>query len=118
MMERMQKVAHFWKSGELDPQTNVSFGEGGAGTFSDGKLNTGVKDKTGKRKFILDTFIAHGAPEEIRYQAKPHIGTDKLRGVIQSMREEMEELGVMYYFHTQFMEIKKANGKVEGVRCG
>ena len=69
MMERMQKVAHFWKSGELDPQTNVSFGEGGAGTFSDGKLNTGVKDKTGKRKFILDTFIAHGAPEEIRYQA-------------------------------------------------
>ena len=60
MMERMQKVAHFWKSGELDPQTNVSFGEGGAGTFSDGKLNTGVKDKTGKRKFILDTFIAHG----------------------------------------------------------
>lgn len=115
MMERMQKVAHFWKSGELDPQTNVSFGEGGAGTFSDGKLNTGVKDKTGKRKFILDTFIAHGAPEEIRYQAKPHIGTDKLRGVIQSMREEMEELGVTYYFHTQFMEIKKANGKVEGV---
>lgn len=115
MMERMQKVAHFWKSGELDPQTNVSFGEGGAGTFSDGKLNTGVKDKTGKRKFILDTFIAHGAPEEIRYQAKPHIGTDKLRGVIQSMREEMEELGVTYYFHTQFMEIEKANGKVEGV---
>ena len=89
------------------PRPNVSFGEGGAGTFSDGKLNTGVKDKTGKRKFILDTFIAHGAPEEIRYQAKPHIGTDKLRGVIQSMREEMEELGVTYLFHTQLWKSRK-----------
>ena len=115
MMERMQKVAHFWKTGQLDLQCNVSFGEGGAGTFSDGKLNTGVKDKTGKRKFILDTFVAHGAPKEIKYQAKPHIGTDKLRDVIQSMRKEMEELGVKFYFHTQFLSVQKEGDIVKGI---
>lgn len=86
MQERVEKVERFWKEGILDPETNVSFGEGGAGTFSDGKLNTGVKDKTGKKRFILDTFVKHGAPEEIRYLAKPHIGTYDLRGVMISMR--------------------------------
>ena len=101
MWERVGKVSAFWKDGILDPETNVSFGEGGAGTFSDGKLNTGVKDKTGKKKFILDTFIQHGAPEEIGYLSKPHIGTDELRGVIQSMGETIRQLGGTYLFHTR-----------------
>ncbi len=101
MWERVGKVSAFWKDGVLDPDTNVSFGEGGAGTFSDGKLNTGVKDKTGKKKFILDTFIQHGAPDEIGYLSKPHIGTDELRGVIQSMGETIRQLGGTYRFHTR-----------------
>ncbi|MCI8364323.1 MAG: FAD-dependent oxidoreductase [Eubacterium sp.] len=101
MWERVGKVSAFWKDGVLDPDTNVSFGEGGAGTFSDGKLNTGVKDKTGKKKFILDTFIRHGAPDEIGYLSKPHIGTDELRGVIQSMGETIRQLGGTYRFHTR-----------------
>lgn len=102
MWERVEQVSRFWKDGVLEPETNVSFGEGGAGTFSDGKLNTGVKDRTGKKQFILDTFVRHGAPQEIRYLAKPHIGTDELRGVILSMRKTIEELGGMYRFHTKF----------------
>ncbi|MCM1244269.1 MAG: FAD-dependent oxidoreductase [Roseburia sp.] len=102
MWERVGCVERFWREGSLDPETNVSFGEGGAGTFSDGKLNTGVKDHTGKKKFILDTFVEHGAPEEIRYLAKPHIGTDELREVMISMRETITEMGGTYLFHTKF----------------
>ncbi len=102
MWERVEKVSRFWREGILDTETNVSFGEGGAGTFSDGKLNTGVKDKTGKKRFILDTFIEHGAPKEIGYLAKPHIGTDELRNVIMSMRQTIQELGGTYRFHTRF----------------
>lgn len=98
--ERIGKVSKFWKEGTLDTDTNVAFGEGGAGTFSDGKLNTGVKDKTGKKKFILETFAKHGAPEEICYAAKPHIGTDRLRDVIRSMRKTIRENGGEYRFHT------------------
>ncbi len=116
MWERVDKVAKFWRDGTLDADTNVSFGEGGAGTFSDGKLNTGVKDKTGKKKFILDTFIKHGAPEEIGYAAKPHIGTDELRGVIQSMRATIEECGGTYLFHTCLTGFaREGGGKLAGV---
>ncbi len=107
MWERVDRVSRFWKEGTLDADTNVSFGEGGAGTFSDGKLNTGVKDRSGKKPFILDTFIAHGAPEDIRYAAKPHIGTDRLRRVIQSMREEIEALGGTYLFHHTFVGFRE-----------
>lgn len=119
MWERVDKVSKFWEQGELDEETNVSFGEGGAGTFSDGKLNTGVKDKTGKKAFVLDAFVKHGAPEEIRYLAKPHIGTDKLRNVILSMRETIEELGGTYRFHTRFTGFCQENPgsvRVSGIR--
>ena len=116
MWERVDKVAKFWRDGTLDADTNVSFGEGGAGTFSDGKLNTGVKDKTGKKKFVLDTFIKHGAPEEIGYAAKPHIGTDELRGVIQSMRATIEECGGTYLFHTCLTGFaREGGGKLAGI---
>ncbi len=120
LWERVEKVDKFWKSGELDPETNVSFGEGGAGTFSDGKLNTGVKDKTGKKQFVLNTFVEHGAPEEIRYLSKPHIGTDRLRQVLVSMRESIVEMGGNYEFHTKvtglLYEDKEGKRHVTGVR--
>ena len=90
---RRRKVDHFWQTGELAPECNVQFGEGGAGTFSDGKLNTMVKDPSGRNRKVLECFVAHGAPEEILYMQKPHIGTDKLREVVRSIREEILALG-------------------------
>ena len=98
--ERVRKVQHFWETGELDEETNVQFGEGGAGTFSDGKLNTGITDRSGRIPFILRTFAAHGADPSICFDSKPHIGTDVLRRVIVSIRREIEELGGEYRFHT------------------
>lgn len=90
---RKKSVKHFWKTGELDTESNVSFGEGGAGTFSDGKLNTMVKDKFGYNRRVLETFVKFGAPAEILYLQKPHIGTDKLADVVKNMRLEIERLG-------------------------
>ena len=75
---RMKKVDQFWKTGELDTESNVQFGEGGAGTFSDGKLNTLVNDSQGRNTEVLNIFVRAGAPEEILYVQKPHLGTDKL----------------------------------------
>ena len=74
---RMEKVDRFWKTGELDTESNVQFGEGGAGTFSDGKLNTLVKDSQGRNTEVLNIFVRAGAPEEILYVQKPHLGTDR-----------------------------------------
>ena len=91
--ERQKDVEEFWKTGVLKPDSNVQFGEGGAGTFSDGKLNTLVKDKFGRNRFVLETFVEHGAPEEILYENKPHIGTDLLRNVVAGIREEIRSLG-------------------------
>ncbi len=116
MEERTKDVNSFWESGLLNPESNVSFGEGGAGTFSDGKLNTGVKDKTGRTSFILNTFVQFGAGEDILYDAKPHIGTDVLRRVIVAMREEMIRLGCVFHFHTKMTGIIQENGVVRGVR--
>lgn len=99
--ERVQAVEHFWKTNELNPKSNVQFGEGGAGTFSDGKLNTLIKDEYGRNKKVLEIFVEHGAPSEITYLNKPHIGTDQLRGVVKSMREEIISLGGEVRFQTQ-----------------
>ena len=93
----------------------MAFGEGGAGTFSDGKLNTGVKDKTGRKQFVLQSFVNFGAPEEILYDAKPHIGTDVLQTVITNMRLAMEEKGCQFLFHTKMTKILEENGRVCGV---
>ena len=81
---RTKDVYGFWTSRRLNTASNVQFGEGGAGTFSDGKLTTGIKD--GRCRYVLETFAAHGAPEQILYSAHPHIGTDKLAGVVKSIR--------------------------------
>ena len=91
--ERSKDVDKFFKTMELDEESNVSFGEGGAGAFSDGKLNTNNKDKTGIYKFVLETFVKFGADEKILYENLPHIGTDKLVDVIRNMREEIIRLG-------------------------
>lgn len=90
---RKKTVEKFWNTGELDAECNVSFGEGGAGTFSDGKLNTMVKDRFGYNRKVLETFVRFGAPKEILYLQKPHIGTDKLADVVKNMRLEIERLG-------------------------
>lgn len=96
--ERRKDVEHFWETGLLDTDSNVQFGEGGAGAFSDGKLNTVVKDKFGRNRMVLETFVNFGAPEDILYNNKPHIGTDVLFHVIQNMRREIIKLGGKFYF--------------------
>lgn len=116
MEERTEDVERFWQTGVLSPDSHVSFGEGGAGTFSDGKLNTGVKDRTGRKQFVLESFVKFGAGEDILYEAKPHIGTDVLRHVIVAMRHEMQKHGCEFWFHTKMTEIQKKDGTVSGVR--
>ena len=103
--ERVQDVERFWKERRLDPESNVQFGEGGAGTFSDGKLNTLVKDKEGLGRWILKELVKAGAPEEILYDSKPHIGTDLLRKVVRNLREEIVSLGGTICFQTRLEEL-------------
>ena len=104
--ERTKDVEGFWQ-GEtpICANSNVSFGEGGAGTFSDGKLNTGIKDKDGRIQAVIQDFIQFGAPEEIGYLNKPHIGTDVLKQVMQTMRKEICSLGGEIYFSHQLTAI-------------
>ena len=90
-------------------RSNIAFGEGGAGTFSDGKLTTGIKNH--RLRYILETFVKHGAPKDILYASKPHIGTDYLRKVLIDMRHFMEEKGVCFMFETQMIDYySKAQG--------
>ena len=84
--ERLKDVEAFWKTGKLNTESNVQFGEGGAGTFSDGKLNTLVKDSDGRGRKVMEIFAEYGAPKEILYVNKPHIGTDVLINVVRNMR--------------------------------
>ncbi|MCX4319718.1 MAG: FAD-dependent oxidoreductase, partial [Lachnospiraceae bacterium] len=113
--ERRKDVSLFWETGVLHTESNVSFGEGGAGTFSDGKLNTLVKDKSGRNRKVLEIFMDHGAPKEIAYEAKPHIGTDKLSQVIPAIRKDIENMGGRFLFHTCMTDIRTENGKITGL---
>ncbi len=113
---RVKAVEHFWNHNELDVNSNVQFGEGGAGTFSDGKLNTLVKDELGRNHKVLEILAEHGAPEEIRYLNKPHIGTDRLRAVVQGIREEIISLGGEVRFNTCLTDIVIENGKLQGIK--
>lgn len=99
--ERIKDVQAFWDTGKLKQESNVQFGEGGAGTFSDGKLNTLVKDSYGRNRLVLETFVRFGAPERILYEQKPHIGTDILARVIAAMREEIQHMGGEIRFHSR-----------------
>jgi len=112
---RTRDVAAYWKDGKsaFSPRSNVQFGEGGAGTFSDGKLNTGTKDPRGEH--ILRTFVRFGAPQEILINAKPHIGTDKLVHVVKSMREEIIRLGGEVRFGARMTNILSTGGLVRAV---
>ncbi len=96
--DRIKDVELLMNEGILNTESNIAFGEGGAGTFSDGKLTTGVKNK--RLRFVLETFVKYGAPKDILYLAKPHIGTDYLREVIVNMRKDMENKGVKFLFET------------------
>ncbi|MCH5273474.1 MAG: NAD(P)-binding protein [Lachnospiraceae bacterium] len=116
--ERVEAVERFWKEGTLLPDTNVQFGEGGAGTFSDGKLNTMVKETSGRIRLVLETFVKFGAPEDILYNNKPHIGTDCLRGVIINLRKELLRLGCEVRFHAKVTDIVTEDGQVRGVYVG
>ena len=101
--DRTKDVDKFFKTMELDEESNVCFGEGGAGAFSDGKLNTNNKDKTGVYHFILETFVKFGADERILYENMPHIGTDKLVNVIKNIRDEIIKLGGEIYYNTKLV---------------
>ena len=96
---RQKSVKEFWKYGKLNKFSNVQFGEGGAGTFSDGKLNTNVNNEF--CKMAIEELYLHNAPEEILYEGKPHIGTDKLRQVVKNIREEIIKLGGTVLFNTK-----------------
>lgn len=113
--DRVKEVEHFWQTGELNEECNVQFGEGGAGTFSDGKLNTAIKDPTGRIRKVLRTFVEYGAPEEICYLNKPHIGTDRLRDVVKAMREHIIELGGEVRFDTKLTDVILEDNKVVGI---
>jgi len=112
---RTRDVQAYWQNGQqaFKPTSNVQFGEGGAGTFSDGKLNTGTKDPRGEH--ILRTFVRFGAPQEILIHAKPHIGTDKLRGVVKAMRRQIIALGGEVHFGACVTDIIRTDGKLYAV---
>lgn len=110
---RHEKVEKFFATGELDPRSNVQFGEGGAGTFSDGKLNTGVNNP--RIGWILERFVEFGAAEDILFDAKPHVGTDVLLTVVQNLRNEIIRLGGEVRFNTCLTDIRSENGTVTAV---
>ena len=110
---RHHKVETFFKTGQLDPRSNVQFGEGGAGTFSDGKLNTGLNNP--RITWILEQFVAFGAAEDILFDAKPHVGTDVLLTVVQNLRREVIRLGGEVRFNTCVEDICYENGAVTAV---
>lgn len=111
--ERTKAVEHYWNGGILNENANVQFGEGGAGTFSDGKLTTRINDP--RCDFILSEFEKHGAPKEILTRAKPHIGTDKLREVVKNIRNEIISLGGEVHFLKKVDDITVKNGKIVAV---
>lgn len=112
--QRKRDVEHFWRTGELDLTSNVQFGEGGAGAFSDGKLNTGTKDL--RHGYILEEFVRFGASEDILVDAKPHVGTDKLYVVLQNLRREIIDRGGEVRFSHKVVDIEQNSGSVTALR--
>ena len=112
--ERMQAIAKFWRYGQLDKRNNVCYGEGGAGLFSDGKLITRIKSP--HIPYVMDRLIKFGAPEEIRYLANPHVGSDRIRRVIPKMREYLQKKGCEFHFDTEVTELVYDNNQVIGLK--
>ena len=113
---RIKAVNEFWKTGKLNKNSNVQFGEGGAGTFSDGKLNTLVKDEGNRCRKVLETFVKFGAPDEILYSQKPHIGTDVLSSVIKNMREQIKKMGGSFLYNSCMTDLIVENNSVKGIK--
>lgn len=113
--QRVRDVARFWKNGTLLPESNVQFGEGGAGTFSDGKLTCRLRDPN--TAWVLEQLVRFGAPPEIRYQAKPHVGTDRLRSVVAAIRAELIAKGATIRFATRLTGLHAINGQLAAIRC-
>lgn len=113
VVQRTRAVETFWAGGPLDPSCNVQFGEGGAGTFSDGKLTTRIKDQ--RVDAVINAFVEAGAPEEIRYLQKPHVGTDLLKGVVKKLREKVIALGGEIRFQAKLTDITIKSGKVAAI---
>ena len=116
--ERMADVQRFWETGVLDPESNVQFGEGGAGTFSDGKLTTGIRDIRIRK--VLQEFTGAGAYPAILYQHRPHIGTDKLREIIPRLRKQIEDAGGEVRFGTRLTGLETGDGSLSAIEtvCG
>ena len=112
---RAASVEKFWKTGELAPDSNVQFGEGGAGAFSDGKLTTLVKEKHRTGRKVMETFVDFGAPEDILIDAYPHIGTDLLRGVVKNLRNEVVRLGGSVLFGAKLCGLERNGGNITGI---
>ncbi|MDW7711514.1 MAG: hypothetical protein SCH98_13680, partial [Deferrisomatales bacterium] len=112
---RIRAVARYWREGELDPESNVQFGEGGAGTFSDGKLTYRGKDP--RREWVLRQLVAAGATEEVLFDARPHLGTDRLRGLLRRVRAALEAGGAEVRFRTRVEGLVLRAGRVVGVRA-
>ena len=113
--ERTKDTWKLWRNNQLDPESNVQFGEGGAGTFSDGKLYSQIRDPRHLGRKVLTEFVKAGAPEEILYVARPHIGTFRLVGMVERMRREIESLGGEIRFQSRVAELRIADGRVQGV---
>ena len=113
--QRTEDVRKFWETGVLDAASNVQFGEGGAGAFSDGKLNTLVKDKNGRNREVLKVFVEHGAPKEILYDNKPHIGTDLLVDVVKNIRNNILSLGGEINYNSYVSDFIIEEGKLVGI---
>ena len=113
--DRKKDVEEFWKTGKLDPSSNAQFGEGGAGTFSDGKLNTGTHNPLCRN--VLDEFVKYGAPEQILYESKPHIGTDNLIKIVSNIRNKIIKLGGEFLFEEIVTDIDIKNDKLTSVNC-
>lgn len=113
--DRIKSVTDFWDNGILNENSNVQFGEGGAGTFSDGKLNTLVTDKYNRMKYVFEIFVDCGAPSEILYSYKPHIGTDVLRNVIKNMRNKIISMGGEFLYNTCLTNLDIKNEKLVGI---
>jgi uncharacterized FAD-dependent dehydrogenase len=114
--ERTRDTNRFWKNRELNSESNVQFGEGGAGTFSDGKLQTRVKDKLNRDKKVLQELVLAGAPKEILYKNKPHLGTAKLTRVVENLRNRIVELGGEYKFQSRMDDLILEGNQIRGVR--
>ncbi len=113
--ERVRDVTRFWRDGCLNPESNALFGEGGAGTFSDGKLTTQIKDPSRRCRKVLEELVRAGAPEEILFVHKPHIGTDRLRPVVERMRNSILELGGEVRFECRVDNLRVEEGRLRGV---